>query len=371
MSAHVPGGRDTAPGGRPRARALGIPFPGTPGRHNCVTDVAGVEVGVVTLLGGEEGPGRGPAVRTGVTAIFPRGRSGAARAVLAGYHALNGNGEMTGTAWIQEHGYMTGPIMLTSTNSVGVVRDATAAWLRRRFADLGVPAWLPVVGETWDGYLHDIDGCHVTARHVDQALDGARGGPVEHGSVGGGTGMICYEYKGGNGGASRRIRAAGEDWTVGVHLQTNFGNRLQLTVAGIPVGTRLREGRIFEGEHGSVIGVVVTDAPLLGQQLTRLARRVALGLARTGAIGGSESGDLFLAVSTANDGAMDVLGKRSVEFLHDHEMDPLFTAVVEATEESVIDSMVVNDAMTGVEGRRVPALPIEELLAELRHHRRV
>jgi D-aminopeptidase len=355
------------PSGRPRARALGIPFAGVPGPRNDITDIAGAEVGFVTL---REDVARGraapAAVRTGVTAVFPRGRERAGAAVLAGYARLNGNGELTGTAWVREHGWFTGPVVLTNTNSVGAARDTTARWLLDRFPMLGV---IPVVGETWDGLLNDINGFHVTSEHVRMALDGARAEPIEQGSVGGGTGMVCYELKGGTGSASRAVAAATGEWTVGVLLQTNFGNRRQLTIAGVPMWPHLREGLIWGRDHGSVIAVVLTDAPLLGGQLERLARRVGLGLARTGAIGGAESGDLFLAASTANDGVVETPGVRSFAVLHDDEMDPLLAGVVYATEEAVLDSLVVNEPMTGAGGREVMALPHARVVELLRQHR--
>lgn len=344
-----------------------MPFEGLPGPRNDITDVAGVEVGAVSVVAGD-GP---DAVRTGVTAIFPRGRAEAWRSAMAGRSVLNGHGDITGVTWIDEHGCTTGPVMLTGTRSIGAVRDATAGWLHRRFEERGVLAWLPVVGETWDGVLSDPHGGHVTAEHVERALDTASPGPVEQGSVGGGTGMVCFEFKGGNGSASRCVQAVGAEWTVGVHLQTNFGNRLQLTVAGVRVGPRMPEGRIFDGEHGSVVGIVLTDAPLLPHQLARISRRVPLGLARTGAIGGTESGDVFVAISTANHGALDERGLRAAEFLHDDELDPLFTATVEATEEAVIDSMVANAPMRGRDGQEILALPHDALLGVLREHRRI
>jgi L-aminopeptidase/D-esterase-like protein len=349
-----------------RARDAGIPFAGVPGPRNDVTDVAGVEVGMHTLIAGD-------AVRTGVTALFPRGRAGAARAVAAGYCELNGNGEMTGTAWIREHGFMTGPVLITTSNSIGVVRDAALGWLVERFSAEEVAAWLPVVAETWDGHLNDVNGFHIKPAHVRAALDGASAGPVALGSVGGGTGMICFEYKGGTGSASRLADVAGERWTVGVLLQTNFGVRPQLTVAGVPVGAHLPpDGRIHDRDHGSVIGVVVTDAPLLPGQLGRLARRVGLGLARTGFMSGADSGDLFLALSTANDGAFQQPGVRSVlEFLYYDDLDPLFGAVVAATEEAAIDSIFANETMHGAGGHTVLAAPREEIVELVRRYGRI
>src|SRR5437016_4299256 len=294
-----------------RARALGIPFDGTPGALNSITDVAGVEVGYTTLIKGEGKleVGKGP-VRTGVTAILPRGKND--DPVYAGVFSLNGNGEMTGTAWIEEGGFLEGPIALTNTHSVGVVRDAIIAWrMKRGGADPGGFYWsLPVVAETWDGWLNDVNGFHVKPDDVFNALESAHGGAIEEGSVGGGTGMICYEFKGGNGTASRKIDirvskdAPPRSFIVGVFLQANFGRRPQLTIAGVPVGKEI-PGEVYKStsadpffggqESGSCIAVVATDAPLLPTQLKRLARRVSLGLARTGTISGNGSGDLFIA----------------------------------------------------------------------------
>src|SRR5438876_5162 len=294
-----------------RARDLGIPFEGTPGKFNAITDVPGVEVGYTTLISGEGKleVGKGP-VRTGVTAILPRGHASLNDPVYAGFFSLNGNGEMTGTAWVDESGFLEGPIVITNTHSVGVARDAVIAWrINHGAADKTGYWWsLPVVAETWDGWLNDINGFHVKPADVWHALDSAHGGALEEGSVGGGTGMICYEFKGGNGTASRKveIRPEGADknsspqsFIVGVFLQANFGRRPQLTIAGVPVGKEI-PGDVYKQESGSCIAVVATDAPLLPNQLKRLARRVSLGLARTGTISGNGSGDLFIAFSTAN-----------------------------------------------------------------------
>src|SRR6266496_1777092 len=290
-----------------RARDLGIPFEGTPGKLDAITDVPGVEVGYTTLISGEGKleVGKGP-VRTGVTAILPRGHASLNDPVYAGFFSLNGNGEMTGTAWVDESGFLEGPIIITNTHSVGVARDAVIAWRFKHGAADATGYWwsLPVVAETWDGWLNDINGFHVKPEHVWHALDTAHGGAIEEGSVGGGTGMICYEFKGGNGTASRVVSVAvagGGDpgsqkasraYTVGVFLQANFGRRPQLMIAGIPVGKEI-PGEVYKQENGSCIAVVATDAPLLPNQLKRLARRVSLGLARTGTISGNTSGDLF------------------------------------------------------------------------------
>jgi L-aminopeptidase/D-esterase-like protein len=360
-----------------RARDLGIPFEGISGKLNAITDVPGVEVGYTTLISGEGklNVGKGP-VRTGVTAILPRGRASLNDPVYAGFFSLNGNGEMTGTAWIDESGFLEGPIVITNTHSVGVARDAVIAWRVKHGAADKTGYWwsLPVVAETWDGWLNDINGFHVKPEHVWHALDIAHGGALEEGSVGGGTGMICYEFKGGNGTASRNIDiksavAAGADrgpssaraYMVGVFLQANFGRRLQLAIAGIPVGREI-PGEVYKEESGSCIAVVATDAPLLPTQLKRLARRVSLGLARTGTISGNGSGDLFIAFSTANPNAAnpDQVTK-TVQTIPNDLMDPLFTGVVQATEEAVVNALIDNHSMTGRDNHRVDAMPHDRL----------
>ena len=362
-----------------RARDLGIPFGGTPGKLNAITDVAGVEVGYTTLISGDGKliVGQGP-VRTGVTAILPRGHAAANDPVYAGVFSLNGNGEMTGTAWVEEGGFLEGPIVLTNTHSVGVARDAVIAW---RNAHAGADAqgfsWsLPVVAETWDGWLNDVNGFHVKPEDVFHALDTAVGGAIEEGSVGGGTGMICYEFKGGNGTASRKIdmkddKEAHRGFTVGVFVQANFGRRPQLSIAGVPFGQEI-PGEVYKKETGSCIAVVATDAPLLPHQLKRLARRVSLGLARTGAISGNGSGDLFIAFSTANSGAAnpDQI-TRSVETVPNDRMDPIFAAVVEATEEAVVNALIDNRSMTGRDNHHVDALPHDRVRKLLKQYHRL
>ncbi|HZR06088.1 MAG TPA: P1 family peptidase [Candidatus Udaeobacter sp.] len=359
-----------------RARDLGVPFEGTPGKLNAITDVPGVEVGYTTLISGEGKleVGKGP-VRTGVTAILPRGHASLNDPVYAGFFSLNGNGEMTGTAWVDESGFLEGPIMITNTHSVGVARDAVIAWRVKHGAADKTGYWwsLPVVAETWDGWLNDINGFHVKPEDVWRALDNAQGGAVEEGSVGGGTGMICYEFKGGNGTASRKIDMKDEtgalhSFIIGVFLQANFGRRPQLVIAGLPVGKEL-PGEVYKEESGSCIAVVATDAPLLPTQLKRLARRVSLGLARTGAISGNGSGDLFIAFSTANAGAANPEPlTHSVQTIPNDRLDPIFAAVVQATEEAVVNALVDNHSMTGRDNHRVEALPharLREILKRL------
>jgi L-aminopeptidase/D-esterase-like protein len=362
-----------------RARDLGIPFDGTPGPLNAITDVAGIEVGYTTLISGEGKleVGKGP-VRTGVTAILPRGHDSLNDPVYAGVFSLNGNGEMTGTAWIEESGFLEGPVVITNTHSVGVARDATIAWRIKHGAADNTGYWwsLPVVAETWDGWLNDINGFHVKPEHVAHALDTAHGGAVEEGSVGGGTGMICYEFKGGNGTASRKIEiksskdAPPRSFTVGVFLQANFGRRAQLTIAGVPIGKEI-PGEVYKQESGSCIAVVATDAPLLPHQLKRLARRVSLGLARTGSISGNGSGDLFVAFSTANPKVADSDHvTHSVETIPNDLLDPIFAGVVQATEEAAVNALIDNHDMTGRDGHKVNALPHERVRELLKKYNR-
>src|SRR5437660_3856321 len=353
-----------------RARDLGVPFDGAPGQLNAITDVAGVEVGYTTIIRGEGKlvVGKGP-VRTGVTAILPRGHDSLNDPVYAAVFSLNGNGEMTGTAWVEESGFLEGPVVITNTHSFGVARDAVIQWrVRHGAADTTGYWWsLPVVAETWDGWLNDINGFHVKPEDVWHALDTAHGGTIEEGSVGGGTGMICYEFKGGNGTASRKIdiRASKDapprSFVVGVFLQANFGRRPQLMIAGIPVGKEI-PGEVYKKENGSCIAVVATDAPLLPNQLKRLARRVSLGIARTGTISGNSSGDLFIAFSTANPNAAspDQI-THDVQTIPNDLTDPLFAGVVQATEEAVVNALVDNQSMIGRDNHRVEALPHDRL----------
>ncbi|KZM74345.1 P1 family peptidase [Nocardia terpenica] len=360
-----------APDGRPRARALGIAPDGTPGPWNAITDVAGVEVGYRTLIEGD-GPlrvGAGP-VRTGVTAILPRGRSGRGRPCAAGRYTLNGNGEMTGTAWIDEVGQLTTPITISNTHAVGACHTGTVRWINETDP---APEWmLPVCAETFDGYLNDINGGHVVPEHVVAALNSARSGPVEEGSVGGGTGMMCYGFKGGNGTASRLVEFGSRTYTVGVFLQANFGSRRELTIRGRHIGNRLEVSNTQESTApagaGSVIVIVATDAPLDPLQCTAMSRRVPFGLARTGATGSHFSGDLFLTFSTANDRPSDTVFPSGAPTdlvtttrLPWNRMDPMYTAVAEAVEEAVLNALIVNTSMTGRDGHYAPALPHNQL----------
>jgi len=354
-----------------RARALGVPFEGTPGANNAITDVAGVEVGHATIL---EGSGE-HAVRTGVTAIFPRGK-GSIVPVFAGWSALNGNGEMTGTTWVEEGGQLGGPVMLTNTNSVGVVRDAVIAWAIARFPGTDA-AWelgLPVVGETYDGFLNDVDGFHVTREHAFAAMDAASGGPVAEGNVGGGTGMMAFEFKAGIGTSSRKLTPEAGGYTVGALVQANFGQRPELTVAGAPVGRELADllpVRPKDSRDGSIIVVIATDAPLLPHQLKRLARRVSLGIGRVGGLAHNASGDIFIALSTANaEAAQAKAGEARATFVANDSLDPLLAATVQATEEAILNSMTAAETMTGVRGATVHAIPHARLRAALKKYNR-
>jgi D-aminopeptidase len=358
---------------KPRARDLGVPFDGTPGPLNAITDVKGVEVGHTTLISGEGKVkvGEGP-VRTGVTAVLPRGKN-SRDAVFAGIFSLNGNGEMTGSHWVEDSGFLDGPVMITNTHSVGVVRDAVIQWkVKRGEADMEGYWWsLPVVAETWDGYLNDINGFHVTAEDAIHALDSATSGPVVEGNVGGGTGMICNEFKGGIGTSSRTLTTKEGGYTVGVLVQCNYGEREQLRVAGIPVGREIPAPQIWDDDTGSIIVVVGTDAPLIPTQLKRLARRVSLGVSRDGSYSGNGSGDLFIAFSTANPGAISQKGLRHLTMLPNDHLDSLFLATVQATEEAVVNAMLAADTMTGINNHKVIALPHEKLQEVLRKYNRL
>ena len=358
---------------KPRARDLGVPFDGTPGPNNAITDVKGVEVGHTTLISGEGKlvVGKGP-VRTGVTAIHPRGKS-SNDAVFAAWFTLNGNGEMTGTTWVDDSGFLDGPVMITNTHSVGVVRDAVIAWkIKHGSPDMEGYWWsLPVVAETWDGYLNDINGFHVTAGDAFHALDVAHSGPVEEGNVGGGTGMICNDFKGGIGTSSRMLDAKDGGYAVGVLVQCNYGSREQLRVAGINVGREIPEHTIWQTDVGSIIVVLATDAPLIPTQLKRIARKISLGLGRDGSYSGDGSGDIFIAFSTANPGAVGSKGLHQITMLPNDSLDAIFLATVQATEEAVINAMVAADTMTGVNNHTVIALPHDRLREVLKKHNRL
>jgi D-aminopeptidase len=360
-----------AANGRLRARGLGLAFAGQPGLHNLITDVAGVDVGYCTLVEGE-GPlrvGLGP-VRTGVTAILPRGRKGLAVPCAAGAFSFNGNGEMSGLAWIEEAGELQTPITITNTHSCGVARDATLHWMCDVGAGTGQDWGLPVAAETYDGELNDINGFHVKPQHVFEALNSAASGPLALGNVGGGTGMLTYDFKGGSGSASRCVGIDGQTYTLGVFVQSNFGRREDLMVLGVPVGQHIGHGKLRWREQGSVIAIVATDAPLLPDQLKRIARRVTLGMARTGSIGGNGSGDIFLAFSTANGQAFGSSGLRHGAWLAPGTLDPLFRATVEATEEAILDAMVTGEDMVGRDGNRALALPHPDFLQVMRNYGR-
>ena len=350
---------------KPRARELGVPLDGTPGPLDAITDVAGVEVGHITLISGRGKlvVGQGP-VRTGVTVIHPRGKTNP-DPVFGAWFTLNGNGEMTGTTWLQESGILEGPIAITNTHSVGVVRDAILQWQVTR---PGLQPWgLPVVAETWDGRLNDINGFHVKPEHVLAALDNAKSGPVQEGNVGGGTGMVCHGFKGGIGTASRKLPAEAGGYTVGVLVQCNYGLRQHLRVAGVPVGKEIPDlmpGPAAAGtddEQGSIIVVVATDAPLLPHQLKRIATRVAVGVATMGGYGGNSSGDIFVAFSTANPRVYSDTGTTRVEMVPNARINPLFYATAQATEEAIVNALLAADTMTGIDDFRVYALPVDRL----------
>jgi len=378
--------RAAAPAGE-RARELGIPIGGTAGKLDAITDVAGVEVGHVTLIEGD-GPlvrGKGP-VRTGVTAVLPRGKDDP-DPVFAAFTTLNGNGEMTGTHWLEESGFLWGPVMITNTMSVGVVRDAVIGWAVDKHWDDFLFA-LPVVAETWDGSLNDIDGFHVTKAHALQAIANARTGPVAEGNVGGGTGMVCHRFKGGIGTASRVLTTQQGGYTIGVLVQCNYGRRSRLSIAGVPVGREIPDllpcyqgapppdaegpqcgkapGSDGKGS-GSIIIVIATDAPLLPHQLKAIAKRAALGIGRMGGLGEDSSGDIFIAFSTANRGASVATGTVALTMLPNDRIDALFEATVQATEESIVNAMLAAETMTGANGYTVYALPHDRLKTVMSH----
>jgi D-aminopeptidase len=358
---------------KPRARDLGVPFDGTPGPYNAITDVKGVEVGHTTLISGSGKlvVGQGP-VRTGVTAVLPRGKD-STDPVFGAWFTLNGNGEMTGTTWLEDSGFLDGPVMITNTHSVGVVRDAVIAWrVKKAPPDQDGYDWsLPVVAETYDGELNDINGFHVKPEHAWHALDTAHGGLVEEGNVGGGTGMVCNEFKGGIGTSSRVLEAKYGGYTVGVLVQCNYGWRSQLRIAGVPVGQEIQEHKVRDNDVGSIIIVVATDAPLIPTQLKRLVRRASLGLGRDGSFSGDGSGDIFVAFSTANPRASNSKSIRQISMLPNEQLNPLFLATVQATEEAVVNAMVAAETMKGINDFEVIALPHERLREVLKKYNRL
>ena len=361
---------------KPRARDLGVPLEGTPGPLNAIVDVAGVEVGHRTLISGTS-------VRTGVTAVWPRGKKSSDPA-FGGWFSQNGNGDMTGTHWLEESGFLDGPILITNTHSVGVVRDAFLAWLVKNNRQPGTNTFpggfytYPIVAETYDGQLNDINGFHVKPEDVAAALDGASSGPVPEGNVGGGTGMVCYGFKGGIGTSSRKLPASQGSYTVGVLVQCNCGSRRQLRIGGLPVGEEIGQSMPvasvtgpYREDVGSIIIVVATDAPMLPHQVKRLARRATLGLGRTGSVSGNGSGDIFIAFSTANPGAAAARAPMNVSMIPNDSLNPVFEATVQATEEAIINAMVGAETMTGVAGHKVYALPHDKLQEVLKKYNRL
>ena len=366
-------------GQKPRARDIGIPFDGITGKFNAITDVKGVEVGYSTIISGQGKNirGKGP-VRTGVTAILPRGRNN--NPVFANWYSLNGNGEMTGTTWITESGFLETPIMITNTNSVGVVRDAVLKW----FVKTGwykEDFWYtyPVVAETYDGFLNDVYGFHVTEKNAYEALDSAKSGFLKEGNVGGGTGMMCLGFKGGTGTSSRIVKIKDSTYTVGVLVQSNFGSKKNFTIAGVPIGAALKDTMNYEFKappsyqpgDGSIIVVVATDAPLLPHQLKRIAARVALGIGIVGGRGNNGSGDIFIAFSTANPTAFQRKDFTKVEVLPNDLMNPLFEATVQATEEAIINAMIAAETIEGVNGNKSYALPHKLVIDLLKKYNRI
>lgn len=367
---------------KPRARDLGVPFDGTPGTNNAITDVKGVEVGYTTLVSGDGDK----AVRTGVTAILPLGKQFNGR-LFAAWHTLNGNGEMTGTTWIEESGGLGSPILITNTHSVGIVRDAVIEWGAKKYPDGGYSGdfSLPVVAETYDGFLNDINGFHVKKEHVFAALDGAKSGPIAEGSVGGGTGMIAHGFKAGTGTASRVLDARFGGYTVGVLVQANYGSRQLFSVAGVPVGREITDlqpksgnqtssiggKKIGEGD-GSIIVILATDAPLLPHQLKRIAQRISLGVGKVGGRGENSSGDIFLAFSTANAAEIGKdEGIANVQMLPNDRINMLFWATAQATEEAIVNALVAAETTTGYKGNTVYALPHERLRDTLKKYNRL
>lgn len=367
-------------GQKPRARDIGIPFEGVTGKNNAITDVSGVEVGYSTIISGQGKNilGKGP-VRTGVTAILPRGRNN--NPVYANWCSLNGNGEMTGTTWITESGFLETPIMITNTNSVGIVRDAVLKWfVNTHWYKEDFWYTYPVVAETYDGFLNDIYGFHVKEENAYEALNSASGGQIKEGNIGGGTGMMCLGFKGGTGTASRIIKIKESTYTLGVLVQSNFGAKRNLTIAGVPVGRELKDTLNYEFKaapsyrkegDGSIIVVVATDAPLLPHQLKRITTRVAIGVGNVGGRGENGSGDIFIAFSTANTSAFNREETKQVEQLSNDQINPLFDATVQAVEEAIINAMVAADTMEGINGNKAYALPHKKVISILKKYNRI
>jgi len=361
---------------KPRARDLGIPFEGTPGKYNAITDVAGVEVGYKTLIegSGKLVVGKGP-IRTGVTAIFPKGKGSLDR-VFAAWFTLNGNGEMTGTTWVDESGGLGSPVLITNTHSVGVVRDAVIEWYSKKMKsnDYSGDISLPVVAETWDGFLNDINGFHIKKEHVFEAMETAASGPIREGNVGGGTGMVAHQFKGGTGTSSRKLDVKEGGYTVGVLVQANYGRRALLSIAGVPVGKEMADLMPVDKEdkdQGSIIVVVATDAPLLPHQLERIVKRVSLGIGAMGGRGGNSSGDIFIAFSTANPEISKNEGIAHLEMLPNDQITPLFEATASATEEAIVNAMIAAETMEGVNGNKVYAIPHDRLIQVMKKYNRI
>ncbi len=360
--------------GKPRARDLGIQFDGVTGQWNAITDVAGVEVGHATIIKGKGtlNVGKGP-VRTGVTAVHPHGKSDFNK-VFAGYFSLNGNGEMTGSHWLEESGFLEGPIMITNTHSVGTVVDAVVAWSLTADPS-GYPVSLPVVAETWDGRLNDINGFHIKQKHAFQALNTAKSGPLEEGNIGGGTGMVAFQFKAGSGTSSRLLSEDEGSYTVGVLVQANFGRRSQLVISGVPVGKAIDdlmpEIHKRKDKDGSIIVVVATDAPLLPYQLKRVAKRVTIGVARTGSISSNSSGDIFIVFTTASIDREDTKRTMSASFLKNKDLNSIFEATIQATEEAIINAMIAAETMSGINGNTIYALPHKRVLELLKKYNRL
>ena len=369
---------------KPRARDLGIPFVGTPGVFNAITDVLGVEVGYSTIISGkgENTVGNGP-VRTGVTAIFPRGKAKKFSPVYANWYSLNGNGEMTGTTWVTESGFLETPIMITNTNSVGVVRDAVLKWYVDTDWYSGEDWWYtyPVVAETYDGFLNDIYGFHVKEKHVLEAIENSSSGQIAEGNIGGGTGMMCLGFKGGTGTSSRVLKIKESSYTVGALVQSNFGAKRNLSIAGVPVGVELKDtlNSVFNGPpksrrqegDGSIIVIIATDVPLLPHQLKRIAQRIPLGIGIVGGRGSNGSGDIFLAFSTANEGAFNRDDIASITSMPNDLLMPVFEATVQVVEEAIINAMIAAETMEGINGNTSYAIPHDVLVETLQKYNRI